>query len=804
MSAPTRTDPARTDGTRLPERPAAPAGRAGIARWAADLVMGARFAVTGGREGWTRTVLTAVGVGLGVALLLGASAVPDLLPARQARGDARTSDNFGDELKPGPDTLLTAQGNTTYHGDDIAGTLVQPDGPKAPVPPGVSELPGPGEMVVSPALAKLLDSPDGKLLADRLDDRVVGTIADQGLLGPDELIYYAGSDSLDTTDRSVRIDHWGSTSEPEKLDPVLMLLVSIGCVVLLMPVAIFIATAVRFGGERRDRRLAALRLVGADSHMTRRIAAGEALLGSLLGLVTGLGLFLLLRQFIGSITLWDISVFPSDVQPSPALAALIALAVPASAVVVTLLALRGIAIEPLGVVRNATLRRRRLWWRLLMPAAGLALLLPMTGALVAPGTWGPYRVATGAALLLLGVTTVLPWLVEAVVNRFGAGPVAWQLATRRLQLSSGAAARAVSGITVAVAGAIAIQMLFTGVQGDFTKSTGQDTDRAQLQTSVEVRNGEEARSVLEKFRSAKGVSGMVGLTEASVARTTGGKNPDEAPIDTLTIGDCATLRELAVIRGCKDGSVFLVPDPYADGHSPTARPGSKVDLHLDEEGMPTDKPRLWTVPASARKVAPKSDATGMQRSGILATPSTVDVSQLESARAVSMLRLDPAEPEAAELVRNTAADIDPTVDVMALENTSESRKFASIRRGLFIGATGTLLLIGASMVVSTLEQLRERKRLLSVLIAFGTRRSTLSWSVLWQTAVPVALGLGLAVVGGLGLGAALQNMVDRPVAADWTNLMTMTGIGAGVILLVTALSMPPLWRMMRPDGLRTE
>ncbi|MFE9556501.1 hypothetical protein ACFYMW_29245 [Streptomyces sp. NPDC006692] len=30
-----------------------------------DLGLGARFALTGGREGWVRTVLTALGVGLG-------------------------------------------------------------------------------------------------------------------------------------------------------------------------------------------------------------------------------------------------------------------------------------------------------------------------------------------------------------------------------------------------------------------------------------------------------------------------------------------------------------------------------------------------------------------------------------------------------------------------------------------------------------------------------------------------------------------------------------------------------------------
>ena len=35
--------------------------------WLRDLGIGMRFAAAGGREGWARTALTAVGVGLGVA-----------------------------------------------------------------------------------------------------------------------------------------------------------------------------------------------------------------------------------------------------------------------------------------------------------------------------------------------------------------------------------------------------------------------------------------------------------------------------------------------------------------------------------------------------------------------------------------------------------------------------------------------------------------------------------------------------------------------------------------------------------------
>lgn len=114
-----------------------------------------------------------------------------------------------------------------------------------------------------------------------------------------------------------------------------------------------------------------------------------------------------------------------------------------------------------------------------------------------------------------------------------------------------------------------------------------------------------------------------------------------------------------------------------------------------------------------------------------------------------------------------------------------------------------LLLIAASMLVSQLEQLRERRRLLSVLVAFGTRRTTLGWSVLWQTAVPVVIGLAVAVLGGLALGATLTWMIGKTVS-DWLLFLPMVGAGAGLILLVTLLSLPSLWRLMRPDGLRTE
>jgi ABC-type lipoprotein release transport system permease subunit len=168
------------------------------------------------------------------------------------------------------------------------------------------------------------------------------------------------------------------------------------------------------------------------------------------------------------------------------------------------------------------------------------------------------------------------------------------------------------------------------------------------------------------------------------------------------------------------------------------------------------------------------------------------------------VRLDHSVPDAIEHVRNTAAEVDPFADAWTWESQETSEQYEAIRTGLFIGATCVLALIGASLLVSQLEQLRERKRLLSALVAFGTRRRTLSLSVLWQSAIPVALGLVLASVVGLTLGAVLQKMSQVPVQIYWGSVLSMTGVGAAVVLAVTVLSLPALLRLMRPEGLRTE
>ncbi|MCW6006033.1 hypothetical protein K1W54_15810 [Micromonospora sp. CPCC 205371] len=755
-----------------------------------DLLLGARMAIAGGRDGWTRALLAAIAMGIGVPALLTAAAVPAALDPRQNRVDPRRPASLGDIPAAANTLLIGQQFEAAFRDQTVYAVLVRPEGPDAPLPPGVARLPQPGEVVVSPALRDLLASKDADLFAPRLGGaRVIGTIGPAGLTGPRELAYYLGSDQLQPG-QAERVTAIGSTNTVE-FSPVLALLIVVISVVLLLPIAVLIGTAVRFGGERRDRRLAALRLVGADQRMTRRVAAGEALGTALLSLVAGVLFFLLGRQVVPLFTLWDISLYARDLRPNPLLAGTVALAVPVLAVTVTMVSMRGVVIEPLGVTRRAGTTRRRLWWRLILPVLGLAVLYPLFGDIRSSTVDNRYQIAAGAILLLFGAVALLPWVIDLVVRRIRGGAVPWQLAIRRLQQDSATSARMVNGVAVAVAGTIGLQMLFAGVEGDFRTDTGADPSRADVMVQS---SGVDGRELPVRLRAVPGVTAV-----SSILGTTAANADQPHRFTFVFVADCAALAEALVLERCTDGDVFVSkPGSGTHGESYVAAPGDRLLLG-------TDKQLAWTVPAGTREVPSRRDPGGFNRDmGLFVTPGAVDVSRFGPLEAWMSLRTDPGDRDALERVRNAAATVDQRALVYRLSRTDEANRFVNVRRGLYIGAVVTLLLVGASLLVGLMEHLRERRRLLAILVAMGTRRGTLLWSVVWQTVVPVVLGLVLAVGFGLALGAVLLRLVTVPITVNWAVVGLSVALAAAVMALVTLLSLPPLWRLTRPDGLRTE
>lgn len=767
-----------------------------------DLRLGTGLALRGGRESLLRTLFTAVGVGAATATLLLAASLPTILEHADERSAARMDYEVAEHPPPeaGDDTLIFRIADTDYRSAPIFGRIIHAEGPDAPLPPGVDTLPTHDEIVVSPALAALLDDPEHEVLQRRYDHTVIGQIDPEGLDGPHELAFYLGDERLTLNTAGNRITHYGGTPEGGVDDPVLLLLGVVGTVVMLTPVVVFLGAAVRFGGEQRNRRLAALRLMGADRRATRQVAAGEALPGIALGLSLGAGLYFAGRPIVETVPLSS-GVYGADVMPHPVLGPLVFVAVPLLALWVVFTSMRGVVIEPLGTVRRSERRNPRLWWRLILCVLGVALIIGALRTHQGGGLW-VVLVAIGLLTTLVGMTAVLPWLIDRLFGRASGGFLSLQLAFRRLGSADGGPARAIGGIVVTVAGAIALQSLFAGAEAKTTVEHAdtveevyeqQEFGAAGYNLQAELRLGSPDDDAVRALGEVAGVEAVVAFTDIHAPGFTA-----EDTMLSVRVADCATLIRMADLPSCSPGDVFTGMPDLAQGAALMF--GGSEDAPPVPWEMPTPIPfegSLVEHPSWA-SMAPSAEDV------VLATPEAGAPIEEAEAGGRIWLRVDPSAPGIQEELRATVAGLDPTYRMLFPMNIEYSSALLGIRNILIGGALASLAMITAGMVVGAVEQIRERKRVHAVLTAFGTRRRTLVASVLWQTALPMLLGISLATATGLGLGALLLDLVHLPVTFDPVDVLIIAGGGIGMVLLTTLATLPALMRSMRPEGLRWE
>ncbi|MEU3018760.1 FtsX-like permease family protein [Nocardiopsis sp. NPDC007018] len=766
--------------------------------------LGARLSLRGGRDVVLRTVLTAIGVGVATAALLLAASLPTVMDNLAQRAADRMDYQTAPYPQPpaADDTLLVGLADTQFQGREIHGRVLRAEGEHPPVPPGVTAIPGPDEIVLSPALAALLDEPEAEPLRLAFDHTVVGEIGPEGLEGPHELAFYLGSAELAPENSGTRITGFGGEPGAVLEGPVVLLLGVVGVVVMLTPVVVFLGAAVRFGGEQRDRRLAALRLMGADRRAARRVAAGETLPGTVLGLALGAGVFFAGRPIAASVPVGS-GVYATDVVPHPLLGPLVFVGVPLLALWVVLGSLRGVVVDPLGTVRRAERPRPRLWWRLLLFVLGILLIvlsmdLGLAGRLgLNGGQWFPL-VSIGLLAALFGTTAVLPWVVDRLFGRASGGPLSLQLALRRLGAAGGGPTRAVSGIVVTVAGAIALQSLFANAWADATVVRAENLAQAYADTEF----GAPGFQVQANLRMptdddpVEAVSRVPGVEETLTFATVWGQDGDGAHL-VVHVADCAALSRMADLSECSPGD--------AASGLPGLAAGDTLMVQPKDETTRT----AWTVPrlASLRDplVGPPLSESGYTAgTTVLATPEAAPEAAGIATRRTLWIRVDPSVAGVEEELRFTLAALDPTSRVEFPMTVATAPAMVDVRDALVAGALACLAVIAAGLVVGTVEQVRERRRVHAVLTAFGARRRTLVASALWQTALPVLLGIALAAAAGIALGALVQRVAGLPVAFAPAHILVIVGAGLGVALLTTLAAVPALLRTMRPDGLRSE
>ncbi|WP_157440727.1 FtsX-like permease family protein [Actinokineospora inagensis] len=771
--------------------------------WLNDMGIGVRLAVGGGRTSLVRFVLSALGVGLAVAVLLLAASVGPIVEARSGRdltgvGDTRPIAGVA------PTIFYTNRSEFRERQLDLL--YLRGTAADSPAPKGIPGVPGPGEMYVSAEMADLLTDP---LLRARFPERVVGTIAPETVRDPHDAVAYLGSGDLDraATPEVGLAYRFGLDPVPYSgLRPNLLLLLLLGIIAVLIPVFIFLVSATRIAGAERDRRLSALRLVGADSRQVRRIAAAESLVGAVFGVLVGIGVFLVGRQVAGGVTLYGASVYTADIVPVWWLAGLVVLSAPVLAVFAAQFALRRTIIEPLGMVRRGTPTGRRLAWRLVAVLAGIGVLawLGRSKQYTTVSAGQAVAVAIAVCLVLIGVPVLLPWVVERVVRRLRGGSASWQLAVRRLQLDSGTSARVVSGVAVVLAGAIALQTALLSQASSYSlPRTGYDsTPPASWHNTAEVYVAQQGAAGIDRLLAgAPAVQFWSRIRYVDLRSSSG---------DGLTalVTDCAMAERMSAVDSCVDGRMYANPDVPLSGFSP----GASVSAVLYDvrggygPGSGTPESRSWTLARPIERGMNPLNAGAV----LLITPGALPALPPASLNQYGVL-LDPADPDSIDRLRVALGPLTwrafvPTYSLWKPVTTEDEnqRTFLTIRRGLLVGALLTLMLAGISLLVLAVEHIRERRRPLAVLAASGVPTGVIARSLLWQIVVPIVLGVAVAVALGGILAVLVVRLMRVDLVVDWLGAAAMTGAAGGLVVLVSLLTLPFLRSATRLESLRTE
>ncbi|MEV5610359.1 FtsX-like permease family protein [Streptomyces sp. NPDC052225] len=235
-----------------------------------------------------------------------------------------------------------------------------------------------------------------------------------------------------------------------------------GLLLLLIPVLGFLGQCARLGAVHRDRRLAGLRLSGAGPKQVRRIAALESGLACLVGAVAGFAVF-------------TAAVLSAGRLPDPIAwvgAAVVTVAVPVLAVLVSRFTLRRVIASPLGHVR----RERPRGGPGLMVGLGLPVLAVAVGAVLVMGQ-GTRGKSAALPLIVIGTLTITGaaaiWTAGASARIMGQrlaerteNPAAL-LAAHRLQEDPWAAARSHAAVVLVTAVGVALigirQILIDGL-----------------------------------------------------------------------------------------------------------------------------------------------------------------------------------------------------------------------------------------------------------------------------------------------------------------------------------------------------
>ena len=780
--------------------------------------LGLRLTLRSGREPLVRLLVTAAAVAVGVAIML--AVLADFHAFRVTSYRPSWESTTGQAVTAGYASAAHSElwnySNDIYRGQTIERLDIAALGPGSPVPPGISRLPSAGQYYASSALAALIRSAPANQLGDRFPGKLAGTIGQQALTGPNELVIYIGypPSKLAGLPATQVVDKISTAPGRQVWTSYFRDAFVVGAVAFVFPVLILIGTATRLAAARREERYAALRLVGATSGQIGVISSVDAVVSALIGTLAGIGVFLALRSVLADTAITSARYFYNEVTPTALGYLAVLVAVPAASAIAALLSLRRVRISPLGVSRRVTPPPPTAW-RVVPLLLGIVLFIVGLAQTTQQSIGAP--ALPGLIVIMIGLVVGGPWLTAQAARlfgRLGSGPSPL-LAARRLADNPKAAFRSVTGLVLAVflgtvvAGLLpAIESITatpsaralsnvlldafvsTPVCGNTVNCTGNSPGGAQgalpggghtaesaqhQRISLEGLPPAAAATLLGELRAFRGatVIPVYSVPQDGNAGAGPGGGPKSGPPPNNAVISCAGLRELRVLGQCVPGSQAV-----------KANTASMIF---------SDNPYYSTQPiVSASSPAASGNVSRLHLQAVLI--------KVKGAGTLERVRTF--------LVTHTAQSASGTAPRTFGEAVQARQSVASTVQRLFdIAVVLTLVVAGCSLAVAVGGSLVERKRPFTLLRVTGTPTAALYRIVLLEAVFPLAAATIVAGSTAYVISVlTVQKMAPAGTPLPVPGLVYYITMAVGLVasLLVILASLPLLGRITGPSNVRFE
>ncbi|MCD1276054.1 MAG: ABC transporter permease, partial [Candidatus Nanogingivalaceae bacterium] len=538
-----------------------------------------------------------------------------------------------------------------------------------------------------------------------------------------------------------------------KIDPVAVIVFGVGGTILLFPIVIFVSVATQLGAAQREKRYAALRLIGATKRQVARVLMLESLLASVVGVLIGLGAFWLLQAPLQDFRMDGMRFNPGDLVLTGTQYALIIGLTLGLTMFVNWRRMRRAQISPLGVSRSVEKVKKLRAWRALVPVAGIAIFVWLSSK---PGRdWlaankesalPMFLLIAALLLVMFGLILAGGWLTNklSLLAARWANNASMLIAGKRTAVHSRTIFRSVSGVVLALFAGSFYLTATSGIEG-LNAQVIKDNGFSQLKRGTAVVIG----------RSLPGDMAEQ-LQQKSYITSVATIYPREDG-DAIRCQDLATYTE----HTCPDNARL---DQFAllNFDAPVVKNASLINDKVDTNGA---KEYLVTL---------KSD-NDIEK---LRTMVTAKANQYDLTYAVS--GTDSKKPH-----------INPTI-----------REFADLA---YVGIGVTLFVAVASLIVSTIGGLMERRRSLYTLRLGGMRLIQLKRLVMIESVAPLLMTSVLSCGIGVWTGAVFTGMFSTTLKPTLTpTYFAIVGVGLAAAIIGIYLILPMVDKLTRAEANQTE